>query len=64
MQIREKREIPLNRVLLPILDSAGRFLIVEHHDPSVLMFATERYESMTHFLSTNLYEDKTSKKKE
>ena len=26
------------------------------------MFATERNESMTQFLSTNLYEDKTSKK--
>ena len=64
MQIREKGEIPLNRDLLPIIDSACRFLIVEHRDPSVLMFATERYESMSHILSTNLYEDKTSKKKE
>ena len=62
MQIREMVEIPLNWVLLPILDSACRVLIVEHRDNSVSMFATERYESMTHFLSTNLYEDKTSKK--
>ena len=58
MQIREKGEIPLNRVLLPILDSACQFLIIEQCNPSVLMFATERHNSMTHSLSTNLYEDR------
>ena len=48
MQIREKGEISLNRVLLSILDSACQFLIIEHRYPSVLMFATEGHESMTY----------------
>ena len=36
MQIREKGEFPLNRVLLFIPARVCRFLIVELHDPSVL----------------------------